>query len=45
MRFGAEVWYRLGVENEIRRPALSIALNIAEGNGADSDAEFKRFLN
>jgi four helix bundle protein len=34
-----------GITNQIRRSAVSIPSNIAEGAGRGSDAEFIRFLN
>lgn len=41
-KFPAEEKY--GLIDQIRRASVSICLNIAEGSGAGTDAEFTRFL-
>jgi four helix bundle protein len=35
---------KFGLQSQIRRSAVSIASNIAEGAGRNSDGEFKQFL-
>ena len=35
---------RFGMRQQIRRASMSVALNIAEGAGKDSQADFKRAL-
>lgn len=33
------------IMDQLKRSALSISLNIAEGSGSENDKEFRRFLN
>ena len=36
---------RFGLTSQLRRASISVAVNIAEGSGSDSDREFAQFIN